>query len=83
MKDIVDVFFVDYGNMARLPLNTDVKPVVNVGITELQTIAIPCSLRGVNVGTQWTDKEITELHKMLDGKQFTVRAICLNSSCLL
>lgn len=74
----MDVFFVDYGNTARLRLHSDVKPVVNMGVTELQIIAIPCSLRGVSVGTDWTDKETDKLHKMLDGQQFTVRAFQLS-----
>jgi hypothetical protein len=75
IKDLVDVFFVDYGNVARLTLNSEVKPIVNVGITELQTIAIPCSLRGVSVGAQWTERETAQLHKILDAQQFTVSAI--------
>jgi hypothetical protein len=74
MKDIVDVFFVDYGNVAKLQLGSDVKPIVNEGITELQTIAIPCSLRGVSVGSQWTEKETAQLHTILDAQKFTVSA---------
>jgi Tudor domain len=72
MKDVVDVYFVDYGNKASLPLKTDVKPIVNVSITELQTIAIPCSLRGVSVGIEWTEKETSKLHEMLDEELFDV-----------
>jgi Tudor domain len=74
MKDIVDVFFVDYGNVARVTLNSEVKPIVNVAITELQTIAIPCSLRGVSVGSQWTERQTAQLHKILDAQPFTVSA---------
>jgi len=70
-NDAVDVFFVDYGNLNRVSRLTEVKPIANMQLTELQTLALPCSLRGI-AGKKWTENEIDDLHRMLDNGKFTV-----------
>jgi hypothetical protein len=72
-EDQVEVFFVDYGNKSTLSLHRDLRTLDNMQLMELQTLAIPCSLRGSV--TTCGEKETSELLQFLEKDSFIVRLI--------
>ncbi|CAB3376382.1 Hypothetical predicted protein [Cloeon dipterum] len=70
----VDVQYVDYGNTAKVSLLHEIRD-ISMQLLELQTQAIPCSLRGVAGKTNWSMKEADLLTDLISDCKITVEVV--------